>query len=94
MAKVIVTRKAEDDIDEILAYIAADNFAASLGLYDRFIELFEMLADNPKAGRERFDLKEGIRSFPEGNYQIFYRIWAGNISITRVLHCARDLDEL
>ena len=94
MAKYIVTREAEDDIDEILAYIAVDNFAASLSLYDRFIELFEMLADNPRAGRERSELKEGIRSFPDGNYLIFYRIWAGKVSIVRVLHSARDLDEL
>jgi toxin ParE1/3/4 len=94
MAKYIVTREAEDDIDEILAYIAADNFEAALRLYNRFLELFEILADNPGAGRERSELKEGMRSFPEGNYLIFYRTWAGKISITRVLHGARDLDEL
>lgn len=94
MAKYIVTREAEEDIDEILAYIAADNFEASLALYDRLIDLFEMLADNPKAGRERPELKEGQRSFPVDNYLIFYRGWAGNVAITRVVHSARDLDEL
>lgn len=94
MAKYTITREAEDDIDEILAFIAADNFDASLALYGRLIDLFEMLADNPKAGRERPDLKEGQRSFPAGNYLVFYRVWAGDIAITRVLHSARDLGEL
>lgn len=94
MAKYIVTREAEDDIDEILAYIAEDNFDASLSLYDRFIEIFELLADNPEAGRERSELKEDLRSFPEGNFIVFYRPWAGKIAIVRVLHGARDLEEM
>lgn len=53
-----------------------------------------MLAGNPKAGRERLELKEGLRSFPEGNYLILYRSCAGKIAIVRVIHSARDLDEM
>ncbi|MEP6789428.1 MAG: type II toxin-antitoxin system RelE/ParE family toxin [Acidobacteriota bacterium] len=94
MAKYIITREAEEDIDEILAYIAEDNFDASLALYDRLIKLCEMLADNPEAGRGRPDLKDGLRSFPQGTYLVFYRPWAGKIAIARVLHSARDLDEI
>lgn len=94
MAKFIITREAEDDIDAILAYIETDNFEASIAFYERLIALFQLLADNPKAGRERPEIKEDIRSFPEGSYLIFYRMWAGNIAIARVLHGARDLDEL
>ncbi|MBP6002441.1 MAG: type II toxin-antitoxin system RelE/ParE family toxin [Pyrinomonadaceae bacterium] len=94
MSKYIITREAEVDISEILAFIAADNFDAALNLYDRLIELFEMLADNKFAGRERPELKEDLRSFPEGNYLVFYRKWAGKIAIVRVIHGARDLDEI
>lgn len=94
MAKYIVTREAEKDIDEILAYIAADNLEVSIIFYDRLLELFRMLAGNPDAGRERAELQDGLRSFPKGNYLIFYRRWAGNIAIARVIHSGRDLDEL
>lgn len=94
MAKYFTTRQAEVDIDEILAYIATDNFEASLEFYDRLVGSFEMLAENPKAGRERPELREQVRFFPLGNYLIFYRVWAGQIAIVRVLHSARDLDEL
>ncbi len=94
MPKYIITRQADEDINEIVAYIATDNFGAAMALYDRLLDLFEMLADNSNAGRERPELKEGLRSFPDGNYLIFYRLWAGNIAIVRVLHGARDLDEL
>jgi toxin ParE1/3/4 len=94
MVKYIITRRAEKDIDEILIYIAADNLDAALALNDRLTELFEMLADNAEAGRERPELKDGIRSFPQGNYLIFYRRWAGSIAIVRVMHGGRDLDEM
>ena len=94
MAKYVISRRAEDDIDEILAYIANDNIAAAISLNDRLTHLFEMLADHPKLGRERPELKEDLRSFPEGSYVIFYQIWAGQVAIVRVLHGARDLDRL
>ncbi len=94
MARYIITGQAEQDIDEILVHIAADNFDAALSFNDRLTHLFEMLADNTKAGRERPELKEDLRSFPEGNYLIFYRTWAGNIAIVRVIHGARDLQEI
>jgi hypothetical protein len=29
-----------------------------------------------------------------GNYLIFYRLWAGKVAITRVIHSARDLEEI
>lgn len=94
MAKYIVTRQAEADMDEIFAYISADNLEAAIRFYDRLLDLFRMLAENPKSGRERRELQEGIRSFPEGNYLIFYRLWAGRIAIVRLVHAARDLDEI
>ena len=92
MAKYTVTRRAEKDIDEILIYIAADNLDAALAFNDRLTAAFEMLVENAEAGRERPELKDGIRSFPQGNYLIFYRRWAGNIAIVRIIHGGRDLD--
>lgn len=94
MPKYIISHEADEDINEILAHIALDNFSAALALYDRLTDLFQMLADNSNAGRERPELKEDLRSFPEGNYLIFYRQWAGKIAIVRVIHGARDLDEV
>lgn len=94
MTTPIITPEAEEDIDEILAYIALDNFEASIAFFARLIDRFETLAANPKAGRERPEINEGLRSFPHGNYLIFYRVWAGGVAITRVIHSARDLDEM
>lgn len=94
MAKCIISREAEEDIDDILEYIALDNFEASIAFYGRLTALFDMLADNPEAGRGRPEIKEDIRSFPDGNYLILYRSWAGQIAIVRVLHAGRDIYNL
>ena len=94
MPSYSLSREARQDIDEILIFIAADNLDAAISFNDHLDNVFVMLSDNPKAGRERLELNEGLRSFPLGNYLVFYRIWAEKISITRVLHSARDLDEL
>ncbi len=94
MANYVVTLSAERDIDEILRYIAIDDLDAAIAFFDRLIGRFEMLAENPKAGRDRTELKHDLRSFPEGNYLVFYREWAGIVGIVRVLHGARDLDAL
>ena len=94
MTRPIITSEAEEDIVEILAYISLDNYEASVAFYGRLIEQLGILAENPKAGRERREISEGVRSFPFGNYVIFYRIWAGEVAVTRVIHGSRDLDEL
>lgn len=94
MANYIITPNAKVDIVEILEFIASDNIDASFSFYERLIDLFETLADNPKIGRQRSELKPDLRSFAQGNYLIFYREWAGIIAIVRVLHGARDLDEI
>lgn len=94
MVKYTLTRIAETDSDEILDHISSGNSEASLAFYERLLELFRMLAENPNLGRLRGETYDRLRSFPFGNYIIFYRIWAGEVAIARVVHGSRDLDEL
>jgi toxin ParE1/3/4 len=42
-------------------------------------------------GTARDNLAPGLRSFPVGNYLVFYRITPEGIEVARVLHGARDL---
>lgn len=93
MANCILTPHAERDIDDILMFIAADSVDAAIAFNKRLIARFDVIAENPKIGRERPEIKDGVRSFPEGNYPVFYREWAGIVAIVRVLHGARDLNE-
>lgn len=91
MARVRKTVLAEQDLEEIWLYIAADNLVAADALIDRIAETSALLADDAKLGRDRPEILEGLRSFPVGNYILFYRPEPGGIELTRVLHGARDL---
>jgi toxin ParE1/3/4 len=45
-------------------------------------------------GRERNDIAPGLRSFPVGKYLIFYRLIDEGLEIVRVLHGARNIENL
>jgi toxin ParE1/3/4 len=85
---------AEQDYRDIWRYISADNPDAADRLLLRIDAKLELYASNPIMGtpRDRFAL--GLRSFPVGNYLVFYRIAADGIELVRVLHGARDLSTL
>ena len=93
MGKYIVTSRCELQINEIVNYIAEDNVDAAIDFYERLKALFRLIAQNPKMGRERPELAEGLQSFPAGKYVVFYRIWAGEVAIVRVVDGARDLEQ-
>ncbi|MCL5745820.1 MAG: type II toxin-antitoxin system RelE/ParE family toxin [Acidobacteria bacterium] len=98
MADVIVSPEALADLDQIHAYIAADNPAAADRVLEAALATFEVLAGMPGMGRPRtFKLSElaGMRSLAVTgfrNYLIFYRSVNAGVEIVRVLHGARDVD--
>lgn len=91
-----VSREARDDLNDIWDYIATENAApeAADRLMDRFYELFCQLGIHPFIGRGRPEFEPEIRSFPEGNYIVFYRSFPEGVEIARVLHGARNLEAI
>ncbi|MBF2008653.1 type II toxin-antitoxin system RelE/ParE family toxin [Chlorogloeopsis fritschii PCC 9212] len=85
---------AEADLLEIWNFIANDSFEKA----DRFLQKIEnqlkILASNPGMGRRRDSLVPNLRSFPVGNYLIFYSSINQGIEVIRVLHGARDIQSL
>ena len=61
-------------------------------MIDRFDAALALLSANPKAGRERSELVSGLRSFPVGNYILYYFETATGLELVRVLSGFRDLD--
>ncbi len=51
-----------------------------------------MLLENPLAGRERRELRLGLRSFAVGNYVIFYVALPDGIEVVRVMHGRQDIN--
>ena len=91
MPRVRKTVLAEQDLDDIWFSIALDNPDAADALLDKIGGVSVLLAENREMGRARPELLEGLRSFPVGNYILFYLPEAGGIELTRVLHGARDV---
>lgn len=84
--------QADHDLDSIWSFIAADSVRAADKQIQRIGEMFEMLMRNPLAGRERRELRAGLRSFPVGNYVIFYVPLPDGIEVVRVMHGRQDID--
>ena len=61
-------------------------------MIDRIDQAFDMLAQNPLAGRARSDLASKLRSFPVGSYVVFYVPVSDGIEVVRVMSGRRDID--
>jgi toxin ParE1/3/4 len=94
MSGVRCRPQAEEDLFEIALYIARDNPSASDEFLDTMNDKFKRLAASPLMGRARPELFRNLRSFPVGNYVIFYRPLRAGIEVIRVLSAARDIPSL
>lgn len=84
----------DSDIDEIWFFIASENPDAADRFVESFKPIYEILTRNPNAGRLRPELKEGLRGFPHKSYLIFYFQTDDGVFIYRIIHAARDIDEI
>ena len=92
MSRVVQTRQAVADQDEIWDYVAQDNPAAADDLLDRLLATARLIAGQPLMGRRRFDLAPELHSFPVGEYLIFYRPReSSGIQVIRILHGRRNI---
>ncbi len=94
MAQALRTSQAEADLLEIWLFIAEDSIRAADRLLDRFEETFHLIASQPRMGRSRAQLAPELRSFPVGDYLIFYEPLPDGIQVIRVLSGYRDIDSL
>ena len=94
MSKLRIGPRASSDLIEIWSYIADDSVANADAFIDKLYETIQAVARQPGSGRHREGLAPGIQSFPFGRYIIFYRAVTGAIEIVRVLHGARDIENI
>jgi toxin ParE1/3/4 len=52
----------------------------------------QKLADFPRSGRQRLELRPSLRSVPVGDYLILYYPLKDGVQVERVLHGSRDLE--
>jgi toxin ParE1/3/4 len=92
MKRIRVSSLAERDLDEIWYEIAKRSGSIEIAdrVVDSITDAFPLFAKNPEAGRQRDELKLGVRSFPVGRYLIYYRRSGQYLVISRVIHGMRD----
>ena len=88
---------AEQDFQDIVLYIAADNISAADMLAYRIEKHLQRLVRHPYLGRIPNDHQlaaMGYRVLVIEDYLIFYKITGKTVLIHRILHGARDLKSL
>jgi len=87
--------QARTDLREILRYIAEDSVDAADKVLDRFLEIFELLGENPDMGHFREDLTtHPVRFFPVYSYLVIYMADSSPVEVVRVLGGAQDVESI
>jgi toxin ParE1/3/4 len=91
MPKVTVRPAARADLRRIGRYTEREWGREQHSRYLRQIDARILaVADNPKLGKPRDEVREGYRSIRAGRHVVFYREIEGGIEIVRILHGAMD----
>lgn len=91
MKRASLSPMAQADVDEIAYRIALDKPSAAERWVRLLGERFQLLADWPGSGPRRPEFGAKLRSYPFGNYVIFYEEAGDGIAVLRVLDGHRDL---
>jgi toxin ParE1/3/4 len=94
MTQLRVSADARGDLADIWWFIAQNNEPAADKIITTITKKFDELVVSPGMGRKRNELSPGLRSFPIGKYLILYQPIEDGIEIVRVVHGARDIEEL
>ena len=95
MKPFVLTSLAEQDIEDIWDYIAADNLDAADRVLTALEKALSRLAKTPGIGHLREDLADRRHRFlVVYSYLIVYRLETKPLQIIRVLNAARDVQSL
>ena len=86
--------EAEQDIDSIFDYGEENHgFAQAVEYVSNFDKTFERLIQFPSLGRQRPEIRQGLRSIKKDVHIVFYRILDDRIRIVRILYRQQDLPQ-
>lgn len=92
MSGYVLSVDAGRDLEDIWAYIAADNVNAADHWIGKLFDTFEVLGQSPGLGHKRQDLTAyPVLFWPLGSYVIIYRAESSMVEIVAVLRGSRDI---
>ena len=92
--RLVISPMAEKDLEEIGDYIAQNNPLRAQYFVEELYEQCRQMGDFPQAYRKRPELGERRRSRAYGRYVIIFSENQNEVRIERILHGARDINEL
>jgi plasmid stabilization system protein ParE len=94
-ASFVLTPRAEQDVEDIWDYIAADNISAADRVIGEIERACKRLAQAPATGHYREELADKRHRFHlVYSYLIVYRWQTKPMQVLRVLHAARDVQAI
>lgn len=97
MPRLEITPQAQFDLDDIWLYVASSSGSVDAGdrILDRLYASIRGISENPGIGHLREDLTaKRLRFFSVFSYLIVYREAEDAVEILRILHGAREVEEL
>lgn len=95
MLKIVYTNSARADLIEAWMFVAEENLNAADQMLETINEGINLLAQQPLMGRERPELRAGLRSWPTSTpYILYYAPGSESLTLIRVLHYARDIQSI
>jgi len=100
MSSFRLTADAENDLNLIWDFIAQDNVDAANRVLDKMQDAMELLAEMPEMAQKRPGLSKvypNLRVWPlpdYPNYLVFYLPVEAGILVIRILHGARNIEEI
>lgn len=94
MATIFKTSRAQIDAVHIWVYIAKDNITAADNFIDQIEERLRQLAQNPLVAKAVPHIGNNIHQSIIGKYSIYYRPITEGIQVIRILHGARQPEDL
>ena len=94
MAKVIWTRQAIGDLEEIGGFIARDSEKYAGIVVAELVESIERLKKFPLSGRSIPEVSdEALREIVKLSYRIMYRVHGDTVTIFTVIHARQDVQK-
>ena len=95
MNNLHLSESAQDDLDEIKAYISEEleNSSAALSTVGRITDSIRILINHAMAGAPLSsvaDVDSDYRFLVSGNYMVFYRASGSEVYVDRILYGRRD----
>lgn len=91
--KIIITKNAQDNLEEIVNYIKLDSKSRAQSWLKIVKEKIKSLKSNPRRGRKvpEYEGEKEIREIILGSYRIIYEIDDSQVYVLYVYHGARLL---